>query len=116
MQELQKIELVFYRTESGNEPARKWLQGLDRASRQAIGDDLRRLQFGWPMGMPLVRSLGRGLFELRSALPGKMTARLFFCFHAGEIYVLHGFIKKSRKLLEGELKLAIERKKEVDNG
>ena len=116
MQPLPKIELVFYRTGSGSEPVRDWLISLDRKLRHAVGTDLRRVQYGWPIGMPLVRPLGKGLFELRSTLPDRTIARTLFCFHGGEIYVLHGFLKKTRKLPQAELNLALERKRDVDNG
>ena len=50
----------FYRTEAGREPVLEWLRGLDREDRRTIGKDLMRVQFGWPVGMPLVRSLKGG--------------------------------------------------------
>ena len=111
-----KIDLVFYRTEAGNEPVRNWLLGLDRASRHEIGLDLMRVQFAWPAGMPLVRPLGDGLFEVRTNLPDTTIARVLFCFHDGELFALHGFIKKSAKLPPADLKLARRRRKEVESG
>ena len=56
-----KIPLVFYRTAAGNEPVRTWLKRLDRADRLEIGADLQRVQYRWPVGMPLCRALGNGL-------------------------------------------------------
>lgn len=112
----QKINLVFYRTESGNEPVRDWLIGLDVANRHAIGMDLMRVQFAWPIGMPLVRPLGDGLFEVRTNLPNKTIARVLFCFHDGELFALHAFIKKTRATPPEDLKLARKRKAEVENG
>jgi phage-related protein len=112
----QKIDLVFYRTENGNEPVRDWLLGLDVANRQAIGMDLMRVQFAWPVGMPLVRPLGDGLFEVRTNLPNKTVARVLFCFNDGELFALHGFIKKTRATPPEDLKLARKRKAEVENG
>lgn len=112
----QKIELVFYRTASGTEPVRDWLMGLDTCNRHAIGLDLQRVQYRWPVGMPLVRPLGKGLFEVRTDLPCGTTARVLFSFHGGELYALHGFIKKTRATSPSDLKLARERKAEVDNG
>ena len=111
-----KIALVFYRTEAGNEPVRDWLLGLDPVQRREVGLDLMRVQFAWPVGMPLVRPLGDGLFEVRTSLPGKTIARVLFCFHGGELFALHGFIKKSRKAPPEDLKLARKRRKEVENG
>jgi phage-related protein len=111
-----KIELVFYRTLAGNKPVRDWLSGLPIAHRGIVGQDLQRVQYRWPVGMPLIRLMGKGLFEVRTDLPDKTIARVLFCFHDGELYALHGFIKKSRKTPEPDLKLARERRKEVENG
>ncbi|MEO5772516.1 MAG: type II toxin-antitoxin system RelE/ParE family toxin [Sphingomicrobium sp.] len=112
----QKIDLVFYRTVAGGEPVRDWLLELTTEQRHAIGMDLMRVQFGWPVGMPLVRPLGQGLFEVRTNLPGKTTARVIFCFHAGELYALHAFIKKTRATPPAELDVARKRKAEMENG
>jgi len=111
-----KIELVFFRTEAGNEPVRDWLVGLPPASRQAIGMDLQRVQYRWPIGMPLVRPLGKGLFEVRTNLPDRTIARVMICFHEGEVYALHGFIKKSRQTPAADMTLARDRMKELDHG
>src|SRR5690349_14309899 len=112
----QKIELVFYRSESGNEPVRDWLLGLSEQNRREIGMDLMRVQFAWPVGMPLVRPLGDGLFEVRTSLPDGTTARVLFCFHDGELFALHAFIKKTQRTPPEDLKLARKRKTEVENG
>ena len=112
----QKIDLVFYRTAAGAEPVRDWLLALPPELRQAIGMDLMRVQFGWPVGMPLVRPLGGGLFEVRTSLPNRTIARVLFCFHAGELYALHAFIKKTRATPPAELELARKRRMEVENG
>ncbi|QOT74658.1 type II toxin-antitoxin system RelE/ParE family toxin (plasmid) [Sphingobium fuliginis] len=112
----QRIELVFYRTEAGNMPVRDWLLGLDEAHRREIGQDLQRVQFRWPVGMPLVRPMGKGLFEVRTSLPDGTIARVLFCFHGGELYALHGFIKKAQKTPAGDLDIARKRQKEIDNG
>src|SRR5436189_4106481 len=111
-----KIELVFYRSATGNEPVRDWLAGLAEGNRRAIGMDLQRVQYRWPVGMPLVRPLGDGLFEVRTGLPDKTISRVLFCFHGGELFVLHGFIKKSQQIPAADLKIARKRKAEVENG
>jgi phage-related protein len=108
-----EIPVRFYRTQAGTEPVLEWLRGLDRADRRVIGLDLMRVQFGWPIGMPLVRSLKDGLWEVRSALPSQRIARLILCFHAGTLIVVHGFIKKTRKTPTEDLALARRRMKEV---
>ena len=71
----QKIPLVFFRTSAGSEPVREWLKGLEQAERHAIGTDLLRAQWRWPVGMPLCRPMGKGLWEVRTDLPGNRTAR-----------------------------------------
>jgi phage-related protein len=79
----------------------------------AIGLDLMRVQFGWPIGMPLVRSLKDGLWEVRSHLPSQKIARLILCFHQKTVIVLHGFIKKTQKTQTEDLELAKRRWKEI---
>lgn len=106
------IPVAFYRTTDGSEPAREFIQSLVREDRREIGADLYTLQTDWPIGMPLVRSLGKGLWELRSDL-GDRIARMMFCFHDRQIVVLHGFIKKSQKTPKADLGLATKRMKEV---
>lgn len=110
----EKIELVFFATPAGNQPVLTWLQALPREDRHAVGQDLMRLQWRWPVGMPLCRSLGKGLWEVRSALPSDRIARVIFCPHDGALVALSGFIKKSQKTPQDEIDLALKRKKELD--
>jgi phage-related protein len=110
-----KIPLVFYRTEAGTEPARECLKQLPEDDRREIGQDLMRLQWRWPIGMPLCRSLGNGLWEVRCSLPGHRTARVILCAHDGELVALHGFIKKSQKTPKADMDLAGKRKKEMED-
>ena len=109
-----KIPVVFYRTRGGLEVVRDWLRDLDTADRHAIGQDLMRVQYRWPVGMPLCRSLGDGLWEVRSALPRNRIARVLFSVHRDRIVALHGFIKKSRKTPDQDLTLARRRKREFE--
>jgi phage-related protein len=109
-----KIELVFFRNSAGSEPVRDWLKELDEAARRAIGTDLLRAQWRWPVGMPLCRPMGRGLWEVRTNLPQNRTARVLICFYQGRLVALHGFIKKSRATPEGDLALARQRQKELE--
>jgi phage-related protein len=90
-----------------------WLRSLDKDDRRVIGLDLMRVQFGWPIGRPLVRSLKDGLWEVRSALASHRIARLILCFHDQTLVVLHGFIKKTQKTPMDDLALARRRMKEV---
>jgi len=110
---LKKIEARFYCTDSGNEPVREWLNDLGDSDRRAIGGDLRTVQLGWPIGMPVCRPMGNGLFEVRTNLTQSRIARLLFCFVDDEIVVLHGFIKKTQTTPDRDLKLARSRQKEV---
>ncbi len=111
-----KIDLYFYRSESGKEPVREWLRDLADDDRKEIGLDLQRVQYRWPVGMPLCRSLGGGLWEVRTSLPSGTISRVLICFHDGELFALHGFIKKTQKTPPADLKLGRDRMKEVENG
>lgn len=111
-----KIPLVFYRTAAGAEPVREWLKAMGRDDRWEIGADLQRVQYRWPVGMPLCRPLGDGLWEVRTNLPSKAISRVFVCFHEGLLYALHGFIKKTQTTPGGELAIARKRQQEVEDG
>ena len=111
-----KIPLVFYCTAAGGEPVRDWLKQMARDDRLEVGGDLQRVQYRWPVGMPLCRAIGGGLWEVRIGLPSKTTARVLICFHDGVLVALHGFVKKTRKTPDEDLKLARDRMKEVQNG
>lgn len=108
-----RLPAVFYRTAAGSEPVRDWLKQLPVADRRAIGFDLERVQAGWPIGMPLCRSLGGGLWEVRTQLPSRRIARLIFFVHAERIGIVHGFIKKTQKTPDDDLNLAHRRMKEM---
>ena len=110
----QRIPLIFLRTLAGSEPVREWLKGLPQAERQAIGTDLLRAQWRWPVGMPLCRPLGDGLWELRTGLPTKRIARVLLCLYREHLIALHGFIKKTRTTPDEDLALARKRKKELE--
>lgn len=101
----------FATSEAGRSFVREWLLSLSAQDRKAIGDDIRTAEFGWPVGMPLCRSIkGRkGLWEIRSSLPGGRIARVFLCVHDGSLVLLHGFIKKTQKTPEHELDVAERR-------
>ena len=109
-----KISLIFFRTPAGSEPVREWLKQLPEAERQAIGRDLMRAQWRWPVGMPLCRALGGGLWEIRTDLPTKRTARVLLCLYREHLIALHGFIKKTRTTPDEELALARKRRKELE--
>jgi len=110
---LTEITIVFYRSAGGTEPVLEWLRSLPPEDRRVIGTDLATVQYGWPIGMPLCRSLGVGLWEVRSTLPSRRIARLIFFVHDGRIGVVHGFIKKTQKTPPADLDLARRRMKEM---
>jgi phage-related protein len=94
---------------------RNWLRGLDERDRNAIGQDLMRVQYRWPVGMPLCRPMGEGLWEVRSNLSSNRIARVLLSFHQGKIVIVHGFIKKSQKTPQQDLTLARRRKREFES-
>ncbi len=102
------LKVNFFRQESGSEPVRSWLKSLTPLERRLIGRDIKTVQWGWPLGMPLVRSLGVGLWEVRTGLPGRI-ARVIFCMLDDHIVLLHGFIKKQAKTPKEEIRLAKKR-------
>src|SRR6266849_6732839 len=107
------MPVIFYRTVRGGEPVRDWLRGLPVDDRHRIGRDLALVQYGWPVGMPLCRSLGGGLWEVRSNLPSRRIARLLFFVHEGRIGAVHGFIKKTQLTPPEDLVLARQRMQEM---
>ncbi len=112
---LKPIPLVFWRSSTGREPVREWLNELPREDQRKIGRDIAKVQFGWPIGLPLCRPLSRGLWEVRSSLPSKREARVLFGFYEGMLIALHGFIKKTQQTPPEELALARQRLREVSS-
>ena len=109
-----KIPLIFFRTVAGSEPVREWLKALPQEERHAVGNDLLRAQWRWPVGMPLCRPMGSGLWEIRTDLPTKRTARVLLCLYRERLVALHGFIKKTRTTPDEDLALARKRRKELE--
>lgn len=107
--DLKRLPARFYQSASGREPVRDWLRELEPAARRIVGLDIKRVEFGWPIGMPLCRSLGRGLWEVRSDLPGGRIARVIFAERDGAMVLLHGFIKKTQQTPPGEIEIAVQR-------
>lgn len=112
MVDLRRFPARFYRTKAGNSPVIDWLRSLPKEERVAIGFDLQRLEYRWPIGMPHCRPMGRGLHEMRSALPGGRTARLLFFSAGSQLIIVGGFIKKTRATPRAEIDLARARKQE----
>ncbi len=102
------LQVVFYRTRKNNEPVREWLKELPRSERKIIGEDIKTVQFGWPIGMPLVRKVDVSLWEVRSKIDNRIS-RVIFTVYGEFIVLIHGFIKKSQKIPIKDLKLAKKR-------
>ena len=107
-----RIRVRFYRTPGGNEPVRDWLLKLSRQDRLTIGTDIKTVEFGWPVGLPVCRSLGDGLWEVRSSLENRI-ARVLFCITGNIMWLLHGFIKKRQKTPPEDIDLARKRMRAV---
>jgi phage-related protein len=109
-----KIAGRFYATAMGRKPVREWLLALPKEDRRIIGRDIQKIEFLWPIGMPYCRPLGRGLWEVRSDLRGGRIARVMFCILDGEMVLLHGFEKKTKKTPTRDIDLAHKRKQEIE--
>ena len=106
---LKRLPARFYRSASGREPVREWLKDLPVADRHILGTDIKDVEFAWPLGLPLVRPLGRELWEVRSSLTQGRIARVIFCIAEEQMVLLHGFIKKTQKTPAREIELAMKR-------
>jgi phage-related protein len=104
---LKRIAAIFFRTEAGNEPVRDWIKAMRAEDRRRIGEDIRTVEYGWPIGMPVCRPLGNGLHEVRTTLAGNRIARVFFYVDLQQrMVLLHGMVKKTQATLAADLELA----------
>ena len=112
-----RVPAIFYRTEAGGEPARDWLKELSSGDRKRIGEDIKTVEFGWPIGMPVCRPLSDGIYEVRTGLAQNRIARvLFYIDKNGRMVLLHGFIKKTQKTPNEDLDLARRNKNKHQRG
>ena len=113
-----RVPAIFFRTEAGGEPLRDWLKGLpSEEDRKRIGEDIKTVEFGWPIGMPVCRALGNGIHEVRTNLTQSRIARvLFYIDKRGRMVLLHGFIKKTQKTPDADLDLAKSNKLKHQKG
>ena len=109
------LDVKFFANSLGTEPVRDWLRSLPAADRKTIGEDIKTVQLGWPLGMPLVRHLGGGMWEVRIRLDNRI-ARVLFVLAGATMILLHGFIKKQRETPQTDLDLAKGRLKELKRG
>ena len=110
MDTIQKLSVFFYRTEAGREPVREWLKDMSKEDRKIIGEDVKLVQFRWPLGMPLVRKMENGLWEVRTHLKNRSISRVFFTVYETQMILLHSIIKKSTKTPQNEIETARNRK------
>jgi phage-related protein len=113
---IKKLEVAFYCTEMQVEPVREWLRELAKTDKKLIGDDIKTVQFGWPLGMPLVDSLGTGLWEIRTKLVGGRIARVIFFLDGNTMILVNEFFKKTQRTPKQELDLARKRKRQYELG
>jgi phage-related protein len=106
------LTVRFYKTDAGIEPVREWLKALPQDYKKVIGEDIKTVQYGWPVGMPIVRKLDKSLWEVRSHLRDGI-ARVVFTVCGETMVLLHGFIKKSQKTPSDDLETARKRKKNI---
>lgn len=111
----QYFPAFFYKTTTGSEPVRDWLKSLNKEEKKLIGEDIKTVQFGWPLGMPLVGKIEPGIWEVRTHLRDKI-ARVFFTVYEDNIVLLHGFIKKTQKAPKQEIDLARQRLRQLKEG
>ena len=104
-----KLAVYFYATATGAEPVREWLRSLPAEERKIIGEDIKTVQFGWPLGLPIARKLAPGLWEVRSRLPTRI-ARVLFTVKDDRMILLHGFIKKTQQTPAADIRLAQSRR------
>ena len=102
------LKVIFFRSEAGSEPVREWLKVLRRDDKRQIGEDIKTAQLGWPLGMPLIRKIDKDLWEVRTRLADGI-ARVLFTVDGEYMILLNGFIKKSQKTPQNELKTALSR-------
>jgi len=110
---MKRLPAAFYALSSGREPVRDWLRSLNREDRKIVGEDIKDVEFSWPIGMPLCRPFGDGLWEVRSALTQGRIARVLFCVRDSQMVLLHAFIKKTQKTPDADRRLALKRLKEI---
>ena len=110
---MKKISALFYQTANGKKPVREWLLSLGEEDRKIVGKDIKTVEYGWPIGMPVCRKLESKLYEVRSDISHKRIARVLFTVVDEYMVLLHGFVKKTQKTPRQDLDLALKRKKDI---
>ena len=112
MNKTPRLTVRFFCESTGSEPVRDWLKRLPVEERREIGTDIKTVQFGWPMGMPVVDHIDGEIWEIRTRLATRI-ARVLFTLDGPVMVLLHGFIKKERKTPKAELDIAKQRLKKL---
>lgn len=106
------LDVLFYRNSNGKEPVRDWLKSLSKSEKKKIGEDIKMVQYGWPVGMPVIKNVEKGLWEIRSSLQ-RGEARILVAVKGNRVILLHGFLKKTQKISVKDLEIARRRLYEV---
>ena len=109
---LPRLTVRFFRESTGSEPVRDWLKRLPVDEKREIGSDIKTVQFGWPIGMPVVDHIDGDVWEVRTRLSTRI-ARVLFVLEGNVMVLLHGFIKKERKTPKADLDIAKQRLKKL---
>ena len=112
---MKKITSIFYENSNGKKPVREWLLSLEKEDRKIIGEDIKTVEYGFPIGMPVCRKLNNTdkLYETRSNISHQRIARVIFTVISEYMILLNGFIKKTQKTPQNEINLALKRKKDI---
>ncbi|WP_299085745.1 type II toxin-antitoxin system RelE/ParE family toxin [uncultured Ruegeria sp.] len=111
--EIKRLPARFFENENGTTPVLDWLRGLCAEDKKSVGETIKTVEFGWPVGLPVCRPISnrKGLWEVRADVSDGKIARVFFCIDGGEMVLLHGIIKKSQKTPKNDLDTAVKRQK-----
>ena len=109
------LTVYFFKTSNGNEPVRDWLKLRTPEEKKAIGEDIKAVEYSWPIGYPQVVKLDRDLWEVRTNLPDGIC-RVFFTIWKRYMVLLHSIIKKTQKTPNQDLDLAKKRRNIVMTG
>ena len=109
------LTVFFFKSPAGNEPVRDWLKLRTPEEKKAIGEDIKAVEFSWPVGYPQVTKLDKDLWEVRTYLPDGIC-RIFFTVWKKNMVLLHSIIKKTQKTPQQDLDLAKKRRNIVIAG
>ena len=109
------LTVYFYKSPASNEPVREWLKQRSSEEKKAIGEDIKAVEYTWPVGYPQVVKLDKDLWEVRTSLPNGIS-RVFFTIWEKYMVLLHSIIKKAQKTPQQDLDTAKKRRNRVLSG